>query len=71
MHHLMKLLLKDYNIQENLEKILKVLKITPSELFMMEANAPIKDLIEEMNCAMQNDENLTRLMYKFYRSIKD
>lgn len=38
---------------------------------MMEANAPIKDLIEEMNSAMQNDENLTRLMYKFYRSIKD
>lgn len=62
---------KYYPSAENLEKILKVLKITPSELFMMEANAPIKDLIEEMNSAMQNDENLTRLMYKFYRSIKD
>lgn len=62
---------KYYPSAENLEKILKVLKITPSELFMMEANAPIKDLIEEMNNAMQNDENLTRLMYKFYRSIKD
>ena len=62
---------KYYPSAENLEKILKVLKITPSELFMMEANVPIKDLIEEMNSAMQNDENLTRLMYKFYRSIKD
>ena len=62
---------KYYPSAENLEKILKVLKITPSELFMMEANAPIKDLIEEMNSAMQNNENLTRLMYKFYRSIKD
>ncbi len=61
---------KYYPSAENLEKILKVLEITPSELFMMEANAPAKDLIEEMYSAMQNDENLTRLMYKFYRSVK-
>ena len=45
---------KYYPSAENLEKILKVLKITPSELFMMEANATIKDLLEEMNNAMQN-----------------
>lgn len=61
---------KYYPSAENLEKLLKVLNVTPSELFMMEANAPTKDLIEEMNTAMQANDDLTRLMYKFYKSVK-
>ncbi len=61
---------KYYPSAENLEKLLKVLNVTPSELFMMESNAPTKDLIEEMNTAMQANDDLTRLMYKFYKSVK-
>lgn len=61
---------KYYPSAENLEKLLKVLNVTPSELFIMESNAPTKELIKEMNLAMQNNDDLTRLMYKFYKSVK-
>lgn len=55
---------------ENLDKLLKVLEINPSEIFNCEYNKSAKDLIEEMTESMQNDEKLTKMMYKFYLSVK-
>lgn len=60
----------------NLHLILKILKIAsflnvqPYELFMLE---PLKNKIElenELFEALKKDENLLRLVYKFYQTIK-
>lgn len=61
---------KYYPSAENLEKILNVLNVTPSELFTFESQATVEDLINEMLPEMRKNENLTRLMYKFYLSVK-
>ena len=55
---------------ENLDKLLKVLDIKLSEIFLCENFAKKEDLISEMLNSMQNDEKLTRMMYKFYLSVK-
>lgn len=55
---------------ENLDKLLKVLKINPNEIFYCEYNKPSKELITEMTTAMKNDEKLAKQMYKFYLSVK-
>ena len=60
---------KYYPTAENLNKILSILQIQPDELFDFKHLAPAKDLIEEMNNSMKNNDRLVRLMYKFYRSI--
>lgn len=61
---------KYYPSAENLEKILTVLKTTPKEVFLFESMDKKENLIDEMLESMKNDENLTRLMYKFYISVK-
>ena len=55
---------------ENLDKILQVLGVSPSELFMTEHNNKQDVLISELNQAMKNNEKLTRLIYKFYLALK-
>lgn len=55
---------------ENLDRIMNVLGVRPSEIFFFESLAPKDELIQEMYDAMQNDEKLARLMYKFYLSVK-
>lgn len=55
---------------ENIEKIASVLNVQPYELFMFE---PLKNKIElenELFEALKKDENLLRLVYKFYQTIK-
>lgn len=49
---------------------MNILKVTPNELFSFESFADINDLINEMTLSMKNNEKLTRMMYKFYISIK-
>ena len=61
---------KYYPSAENLEKILKVLNITPCEIFSFESYDLKENLINEMLESMKNDEKLTRLMYRFYLSVK-
>ena len=61
---------KYYPTAENLEKIIKVLEVQPSELFMFEHLAPVKEILSEMNSYMEKDEKLARLMYKFFQLIK-
>ncbi len=55
---------------ENLDKILAILDIKPVDIFTFESLAPRDELIQEMLTAMNKDEKLTRLMYKFYLSVK-
>lgn len=61
---------KSYPTAENLNKIMDVLGVTPFDLFNYEYLAPKEDLLKEMNNAMSEDEELTRLMYKIFKSIK-
>ena len=61
---------KYYPTAENLDKIMEILEIRPSEVFVFESFMPHEQLLKEMNDSMQKDEKLTRLMYKFYLAIK-
>lgn len=61
---------KYYPTAENLNKIITVLGVEPDELFQFKALAPHSQLMNEMIVSMQNDEKLTRTMYKFYRMMK-
>ena len=55
---------------DNLDKILKVFNVRPSDVFAFESFAPIDDLIDEMTKSMKSNEKLARTMYKFYTSVK-
>ena len=61
---------KYYPTAENLDKILKVLDLKPCDIFMFESFQPQEELITEMIEAMQKNEKLTKIMYKFFCSIK-
>jgi len=55
---------------ENLDKIMQILQIMPIELFIAEHNEEQNVLIEKLVSAMCKDKKLTKLMYKFYLTIK-
>lgn len=61
---------KYYPTNENLQKIADVLKVKPYELYMFEHLKPIDELKNEMFQALDNNEKLTRIMYKFFISVK-
>jgi len=61
---------KYYPNAENLDKIMQILNIKPSEVFTFESYSPVCDLINEMLDNMRKDEKLTRLIYKFYLAVK-
>ena len=54
---------------DTLEKIAEVLEVKPFELYMFEPLKPANELREELITAM-DDENLLKLLYKFYLTIK-
>jgi len=62
---------KYYPTAENLNKICEVLKVTPEELFKFTHLAPHKQLLHEMYERLQYDESLTRLVYKFFKMVKN
>ena len=59
-----------YPTSENLEKIINTLGVKPADLYSFEHLAPEQELIAEMNSAMQKDYKLTKLMYKFFKTVK-
>lgn len=61
---------KYYPTAENLNKIISILGVEPEVLFQFRALAPHKELLDEMFSQMQNDEKLTRRVYKFYMMMK-
>ena len=58
-----------YPTAENLSKIIAILDVEPQEIFTFKDLAPQKELLDEMWKRLQNDEKLTRLVYKFYKSV--
>lgn len=60
---------KYYPTAENLNKILAVLNAEPAELFNFQHLASHKELLDEMVNVMGHNENLTRLMYKFFKLV--
>ena len=54
---------------DTLEKIAEVLEVKPFELYMFEPLKPANELRQELIKAM-DDENLLKLLYKFYLTIK-
>ena len=54
---------------DTLEKIAEILEVKPFELYMFEPLKPANELREELITAM-DDENLLKLLYKFYLTIK-
>jgi len=61
---------KYYPSAENLDKILKILNVRPSEIFSFEGTMSSKEIIDEMLESMKKDEKLAKMMYKFYISVK-
>lgn len=55
---------------ENLDKIMQILQISPMQLFIVEHNNTHDVLIKELVDAMSNDTELTKLLYKFYLTVK-
>ena len=60
---------KYYPTAENLNKIISILEINPEELFLFSHLMSHEELLKNMNEKLKNDENLARLMYKFFRSV--
>lgn len=54
---------------ETLEKLSEIFGIKPYELYMFEHFKSPKDLKKELITALDKDEKLLRMMYKFYRSV--
>lgn len=61
---------KNYPSNENLQKIAQALNVRPFELYMFDSHRDVNELKQEMFTALDNNEKLTRLMYKFYLSVK-
>ena len=54
---------------ENFERIVEALGVEPYELYMFAPQKPISDLKKELFQALENDEKLLKLVYKFYKTI--
>lgn len=61
---------KYYPTAENLEKIVRVLAVSPRELYTFEHHASQRELLDEMFDRMKNDKKLTSLIYRFYELVK-
>lgn len=58
-----------YPKPENLEKICEILKVKPQELFAFEHIQDIEDIKSELYEIINSDEDLTRLIYKFVKTL--
>lgn len=61
---------KFYPTPDTLSKIAKALNVEIYELYMFEQLKPIDELRTELIGAIRANDDLTRLMYKFYLSVK-
>lgn len=55
---------------ENFEKLVEIFGVEPYELYKFPQKKTTSDIKEELFIALENDENLLRLMYKFYTAVK-
>ncbi len=61
---------KYYPTSEILNKIIRFLEVEPAELFNFGYLISHKEMLDEIVPAMQGNENLTRMLYKFYKAVK-
>lgn len=59
-----------YPTAENLNKILSALNVEPGELFTFQHLASTDDLLSEMYNTLKDNDKMTKLVYKFFKSIK-
>lgn len=55
---------------ENFEKIVEALGCEPHELYMFSPHKPVNEIKQELFSALEKDEKLLRLVYKFYLTVK-
>ena len=55
---------------DTLQKIADALNVSPYELYMFEALKSADEIKDEMFNALEKDEDLLRLIYKIYKSVK-
>lgn len=55
---------------ENFEKIVQALDVEPYELYMFAPQKPINEIKQELFSALEKDDELLRLIYKFYLTLK-
>lgn len=55
---------------ENFEKIAEALGVQPFELYMFEPCKPVDEVKQELFSALEDNEKLLRLIYKFYLTVK-
>lgn len=55
---------------ENFEKIVKALDVEPHELYTFAHLKPTTEIKEELFTALENNEELLKLIYKFYLTVK-
>lgn len=55
---------------ETFEKIAEALEVKPHELYMFEALKPAEEIKAELNNSFSKSEELLRLIYKFYLTVK-
>ncbi len=60
-----------YPKPENLEKICEILKVNIQELFIFDHLKNIEEIKLELQDIINSDESLTRLIYKFVKTLKD
>jgi len=58
-----------YPRSENLEKICKVLEVSPKELFNFEHHDEIVNIRSELFSVLESNEDLLRLTYKFVKTL--
>ena len=58
-----------YPKPENLEKICEILDVKPQELFAFEHIKSLEDIQAELREIINCDEDLTRLIYKFVKTL--
>ena len=55
---------------ENFEKIVQALDVEPYELYMFAPQKSISEIKQELFSALEKDDELLRLIYKFYLTLK-
>lgn len=55
---------------ENFEKLVKIFNVEPYELYKFTNFKTNEDIKKELYNAIENNENLLKLIYKFYLTIK-
>ena len=60
-----------YPKPENLEKICEILKVNIQVLFIFDHLKNIEEIKLELQDIINSDESLTRLIYKFVKTLKD